>query len=689
MAAPTGGATAAPTPPAPPPPPLIAWTPAPGLTADPASPGPRLGHVAALIPAAASAWGDDLVIVHGGLGPDRWALGDVACLQVGSGEWVRPAVTGAQAAAAGPSTTVAADGTLLPPPPATPAARAFHASASIGAVLFIFGGHAWTPGSGGGGGSPDGKGGNGRVVKHGDLWALCCNEWVWTRLHAGSGSAAATAPVPRDFSALAPLPDGRLLLVGGLDAADRRLDDAWVFDPSTAAASGGVAGWTPLLPPAPSGPGRGLASASQARPKARYGHSLMAVGDRVFLFGGETAAGPSAELWALRGATAAGPSSSSRPPSDAGGGGGSNLLDAPGPSWIALDLPGPVPTPRKGHAAAALGAWLVFWGGRTLDPPPPPAGGGLPLLRPRAGPGTERVLSGPPAVMDRVGRVCWRTDPSPSAASSAAPASAPSTPPPREFATLTPLPGGRLLLLGGGSGGVVWGDAWVGDTALAPFAGPAAQEAAPAASAAAAAQAAASAAAAAAASAVGGLPSLLRLPTRALGGLLLGRTGSGGGGGAGGGGLTPLSGASSEDGEGGGGGNGRRRSGRRHGRHHPRPWWSASPAAPEFLALRRKVGLDAPAGPGPSRLGAGAPAVLPPPAAGTVGAALAALAALQPGGPAFRGGLGSEAAAGCASAAALAAAPLSAAARFIGVEADGVRLGEVDALVAAAGGGRA
>jgi len=39
-----------------------------------------------------------------------------------------------------------------------------------------------------------------------------------------------TKPAARDFAKLAELPGGQLLLFGGLDSSERRLDDAWVLD---------------------------------------------------------------------------------------------------------------------------------------------------------------------------------------------------------------------------------------------------------------------------------------------------------------------------------------------------------------------------------------------------------------------------------------------------------------------------
>ena len=77
--------------------------------------------------------------------------------------------------------------------------------------------------------------------------------------------------------------------------------------------------------------------------------------------------------------------------------------DAP-PAWIRLDLTEGAPEARKGHAAAALGNWLVVAGGRRVQTAaPPPAsnsnggslwrgGGGL-LLRRRGSAGAEAGAS--------------------------------------------------------------------------------------------------------------------------------------------------------------------------------------------------------------------------------------------------------------------------------------------------------
>ena len=84
----------------------LAWPPlSPGP--DPgAAPGPRMGSVAVAVNARL-AWGEDLLVVHGGLGEGRWALGDVCVLAAASEAWSRP----------------------VPHAAASPPPRAFHAAA--------------------------------------------------------------------------------------------------------------------------------------------------------------------------------------------------------------------------------------------------------------------------------------------------------------------------------------------------------------------------------------------------------------------------------------------------------------------------------------------------------------------------------------------------------------------------------
>jgi hypothetical protein len=75
----------------------------------------------------------------------------------------------------------------------------------------------------------------------------------------------------------------------------------------------------------------------------------------VLQFGGDSY-GVSNELWSLRGLVESGSDSA---------GAGAGAEGASDPQWTLLQLDGPAPPPRRGHAAASLGRWLVFAGGLT------------------------------------------------------------------------------------------------------------------------------------------------------------------------------------------------------------------------------------------------------------------------------------------------------------------------------------
>jgi Galactose oxidase, central domain len=58
------------------------------------------------------------------------------------------------------------------------------------------------------------------------------DAWEWSKLEV---EEAAPQPTSRDFAGMVDLPDGRLLLFGGLDAGEKRLEDTWIFDPAKCA----------------------------------------------------------------------------------------------------------------------------------------------------------------------------------------------------------------------------------------------------------------------------------------------------------------------------------------------------------------------------------------------------------------------------------------------------------------------
>lgn len=102
----------------------------------------------------------------------------------------------------------------------------------------------------------------------------------------------AHSPVPRTGHAMTMLPDGRVLLFGGMDESGNALGDTWILDPSAGAQSSAsgfpgllsiirrplMADWTPITPPDSSA--------------ARQGHSMVTLPDgRVMLFGGSDTQG--------------------------------------------------------------------------------------------------------------------------------------------------------------------------------------------------------------------------------------------------------------------------------------------------------------------------------------------------------------------------------------------------------------
>jgi hypothetical protein len=82
-------------------------------------PSPRAGHVAAAFDKRGT-FGTELVVIHGGVSPTKEALGDLHVLAAESGDWL-----------------------ALPPARVGPAARAFHAAATVGSALYVFGEPLW------------------------------------------------------------------------------------------------------------------------------------------------------------------------------------------------------------------------------------------------------------------------------------------------------------------------------------------------------------------------------------------------------------------------------------------------------------------------------------------------------------------------------------------------------------------
>lgn len=132
--------------------------------------------------------------------------------------------------------------------------------------------------------------------------------------------STAGSPSARFNTAMAPTPDGRVLLFGGRDAVNDRLADTWILDVDAET-------WDPI--------------ATMVAPPARDAHEMAYVGnDTVLLFGGN----------------------------DEQGGGSPGLADAwlfdlVTEQWSPLMAPGP--GPRFQHMMVSLGTEALLFGGRS------------------------------------------------------------------------------------------------------------------------------------------------------------------------------------------------------------------------------------------------------------------------------------------------------------------------------------
>ncbi|KAL6782761.1 hypothetical protein ACKKBG_A08020 [Auxenochlorella protothecoides x Auxenochlorella symbiontica] len=347
-------------------------------------PEARCGHVAASIKNHA-AWGDEFIIIHGGINREREALDSLAVLGLDQGSWNSPSNP------TGPG----------------PSARAFHAGAVLGRRLYVFGGHVYVKQQA-------------RLHAFNDLWCLDTDTWEWARLET---EAEAPTPCPRDRACLVASLDGSsLLLYGGADASNRRLDDLWRYDIAARA-------WAEV------------GAAGGARPRPRCSATLCALPNRLLLFGGDNY-GVSGELWSLN--VVVERAGAAVKTSREGPGGDGKPATGPAPpataSWTLLSLEGAVPLPRRGHAAAASGRGFLVSGGFTEH-------------RSLIGIKSRGVCLDDVSMLDREAEsLVWRA---------AVPGSNDAaTPCAREKHSLTAVSDGRLLLFGGTDGRTTLGDAW-------------------------------------------------------------------------------------------------------------------------------------------------------------------------------------------------------------------------------------
>lgn len=265
----------------------------------------RCGHVAVVVDKIHE-FGTELVVIHGGVNKQKRALDDLLVLQVEDQEWLplKPASIG-------------------------PAARAFHTACAVGKDVYVFGGHVYVPEAR-------------RLHQFNDLWAIDTNTWEWYRQEA---SPDGPIPSPRDRSSMVALDARRLLVYGGADSQGRKLNDLWIYDIQDQS-------WSEV-------------TVHGVKPSPRCSSAVFILGSRIMVFGGD-AGRPNNELWSLRGLivdnqAVENPKQNFKPTLKDE----ESIHDEPAAvKWSKIDLPGPVPSPRRGHAATSAFPWgELFFGG--------------------------------------------------------------------------------------------------------------------------------------------------------------------------------------------------------------------------------------------------------------------------------------------------------------------------------------
>ncbi len=199
-------------------------------------------------------------------------------------------------------TVTGIDLSSVPPP------RSASAEVEIGGKMYIFGGYYSATGPG---------------TALNDFYSFDPVAQEWTNLSVPS---AGTPPSIR-YLARAANVGGILYLFGGRDMANMSLDDFYSYDPSSKT-------WTNLSVPA-----------SGALPQGRYGHSMVVIDNKIYMFGGAHVV-PSASFAFLNDLYSYDPVSN---------------------VWTDLSVPisGSAPSPRSSHVAGVISGVMHIFGGNS------------------------------------------------------------------------------------------------------------------------------------------------------------------------------------------------------------------------------------------------------------------------------------------------------------------------------------
>ncbi|KAL0052870.1 hypothetical protein WJX82_009025 [Trebouxia sp. C0006] len=241
---------------------------------------PRSGHCVARMPIG----GNTQAFIFGGYteneAKQRAATNDAWIFSLQQGSWSQPNMGSSQ----------------------LPQARIASQAVCVGDYIWLIGG--WDPGS---------KGDGGEILN--DIWRLDLNTWTWSETSVQGEEGVSLQPISR-FQAAAV---GNLVYIH----THRSLNDILVLDVANPD--------SPKLKQVPVSGNQG------ATPSARGLHTVTAVGNKLYLFGGASQKGQMQnDLW---------------------------VLDLSTMQWTQLHPKGEAPHIRCSHTAVLVGQDIVFFGG--------------------------------------------------------------------------------------------------------------------------------------------------------------------------------------------------------------------------------------------------------------------------------------------------------------------------------------